>query len=235
MKIYITMAGESSRFKKAGFSLPKFMLTVKGKTIFEWSMESLSDWFDRYEFVFILREHSSFVETMCNKLGIVDYSIRVLKSLTLGQAETVYHVLPETDEAIAIYNIDTYVKNLSQSDMDELVDGIIPVFSAEGDHWSFIEFDQNYIITQIQEKVRISEWATVGFYYFRSSNDYKKYYEATFNSQFKGEYYISYIYQSMIRANKRLKTTFIDPTNLVPLGTPAECQAFDLEFMKNNL
>ena len=41
MEIVITMAGLGSRFRKAGYNMPKFMIEAKGRTLFEWSMESL--------------------------------------------------------------------------------------------------------------------------------------------------------------------------------------------------
>ena len=41
MTIVITMAGLGSRFRKAGYNVPKYMIEAHGKTLFEWSMESL--------------------------------------------------------------------------------------------------------------------------------------------------------------------------------------------------
>lgn len=43
MTIIITMAGLGSRFKKAGYNCPKYMIEAKGKTLFDWSMDSLLD------------------------------------------------------------------------------------------------------------------------------------------------------------------------------------------------
>ena len=39
--IVIPMAGEGKRFKENGILEPKFMIKVKDKTLFEWSMDSL--------------------------------------------------------------------------------------------------------------------------------------------------------------------------------------------------
>ena len=41
MTIVITMAGLGSRFRKAGYEMPKYMIEDHGKTLFDWSMESL--------------------------------------------------------------------------------------------------------------------------------------------------------------------------------------------------
>ena len=39
--VVITMGGLGSRFRKAGYTMPKYMICAKGKTLFEWSLESL--------------------------------------------------------------------------------------------------------------------------------------------------------------------------------------------------
>ena len=39
--VVITMGGLGSRFRKAGYTVPKYMIEAKGKTLFEWSMISL--------------------------------------------------------------------------------------------------------------------------------------------------------------------------------------------------
>lgn len=51
MTIIITMAGLGSRFRRAGYNCPKYMIEAKGKTLFDWSMDSLVDYnknVDRY-------------------------------------------------------------------------------------------------------------------------------------------------------------------------------------------
>lgn len=41
MTIIITMAGMGMRFRNAGYTVSKYMIEAKGKTLFEWSMDSL--------------------------------------------------------------------------------------------------------------------------------------------------------------------------------------------------
>ena len=41
MEIVITMGGLGSRFRKAGYHMPKNMIQAKGRTLFGWSMISL--------------------------------------------------------------------------------------------------------------------------------------------------------------------------------------------------
>ena len=73
MTIVITMAGLGSRFRKAGYTVPKYMIEARGKTLFEWSMESLAGFADEDNlYVFIVRREdqaSSFISDMCGKMG----------------------------------------------------------------------------------------------------------------------------------------------------------------------
>lgn len=39
--VVITMGGLGSRFRKIGYTIPKYMIEARGKTLFEWSMISL--------------------------------------------------------------------------------------------------------------------------------------------------------------------------------------------------
>ena len=117
MTIVITMAGLGSRFRKAGYNVPKYMIEAHGKTLFEWSMESLEG-FDLKSntCIFIVRKEddaSGFITTTCKKLGISDVRVVELDYLTDGQATTAMLAAKEwdKDDSLMIYNIDTYVWN----------------------------------------------------------------------------------------------------------------------------
>ena len=52
LTVLITMAGLGSRFRKVGYTVPKYQIEAHGKTLFEWSMESLKG-FENPENVYI--------------------------------------------------------------------------------------------------------------------------------------------------------------------------------------
>ena len=57
MTIVITMAGLGSRFAKAGYTVPKYMIEAHGKTLFDWSMESLKGYnTEDTQYIFIVRK-----------------------------------------------------------------------------------------------------------------------------------------------------------------------------------
>ncbi len=53
--IVIPMAGMSSRFFKAGYTQPKYMLEAHGQTLFEHSVNSFAAYFASTPFLFIVR------------------------------------------------------------------------------------------------------------------------------------------------------------------------------------
>ena len=91
MTIVIPMAGLSSRFAKAGFTLPKYMLYVKDRSLFNLSVSSFSKYFNSCEFVFIARDvydTPRFIDEECKLLGIKKFQV-VVTEPTRGQSETV--------------------------------------------------------------------------------------------------------------------------------------------------
>ena len=56
MQIVVTMAGQGSRFRKVGYTVPKHEIEVRGKSLFEWAMLSLKDFVDE-AFIFVVRKN----------------------------------------------------------------------------------------------------------------------------------------------------------------------------------
>ena len=116
--VVITMGGLGSRFRKMGYTVPKYMIEAKGKTLFEWSMISLEGYReDVNQFIFIAmadetNDVRAFIEDKCSRIGVSDYHIILLDYLTDGQATTAKLASEfwNPDNALLIYNIDTYVE-----------------------------------------------------------------------------------------------------------------------------
>ena len=110
------MAGLSRRFTEAGFNLPKYMLYVRNKSLFNLAVSSFGSYFKTEKFIFIARDvygTKEFIIKECEILGISSFEIVILNELTRGQAETVYLGLMESDledtEPILILNFLLYV------------------------------------------------------------------------------------------------------------------------------
>lgn len=235
MTVIITMAGMGSRFRKAGYDCPKYMIKAKGKTLFEWSMDSLIG-YNHYvsKYVFVVRKEDkaeNFIREKMHKYGINDVEIVEIDYLTDGQATTCMLAVPYCDlnDAIMVYNIDTYVEPYEMKYEDISGDGNIPCFHAEGEHWSFVKLDQNGKAVEVREKKRISDNCTLGAYYFSSASLYKSLYEEYYKDDSKmekNEKYIAPLYNFMIEKGMSVTISIVDKQKVHVLGTPEELQEF---------
>jgi hypothetical protein len=234
MNIVITMGGLGERFRKAGYTVPKYEIEARGKSLFEWSMLSLKDfWQER--FIFLVRAEDrakSFIEEQCKKLGVENIYIVELDHLTKGQAETAMyaHEYWDAEASMLIYNIDTYVEpgHLKMSDMTG--DGAIPCFYAEGTHWSFVRLDESGHVVEVREKERISDHCSLGAYYFRSCNLYADLYRRFYveGSPEISEQYIAPMYNVLLADGGDVRLIEIAREAVHVLGTPAELKMFDV-------
>ena len=237
LDIVITMAGLGFRFRKAGFKIPKYMIEVKGKTLFEWSMLSLSAFKETTnQIIFIvmkdqLMDETAFIKKACQKLTIDNYHIICIDYLTDGQATTA--MLGERywqpNNGLLIYNIDTYVEPGCMKPSDFHGDGFIPCFVASGNHWSFARADNNFLVSEVREKERISDFCTIGAYYFKSCQLYKDIYDKYYSNDQKlekGEKYIAPLFNELIDRGHNVYLNVIDSSRVKVLGTPEEVQVF---------
>ena len=108
-------------------------------------------------------------------------------------------------------------------------DGHIPCFHADGDHWSFAKLDENGRVTEVREKVRISDNCTLGAYYFSSAGLYQQMYKeyyADSSRMERNEKYIAPIYNYMIEKGLPVTISIVDSERVHVLGTPEELQVF---------
>lgn len=230
--IVIPMVGASSRFFKAGYDRPKYQLPLWGETVFYWVMHSFSNYFDKQSFLFIVRDDydsKKFVEKESYRLGIIDFLIVTLDSMTQGQADTVAQGMKEvnTQEPITIFNIDTLRYNFELPNFVNECDGYLEVFRGEGDHWSFVRPGSELKALRTTEKERISDLCSNGLYHFATKELFlSAFKDATENNiKSKGEYYVAPLYNYLINLDKDIRYLEISLSDIDFCGTPDEYQA----------
>ncbi|MUK67934.1 glycosyltransferase family 2 protein [Aliivibrio fischeri] len=237
--IVIPMAGLSSRFFKAGYTQPKYMLEAHGETLFAHAVLSFKTYFETQTFLFIVRdvyETPAFVEEECKKLGITSYKVIILNQETRGQAETVALGLSKTeqekDEDLTIFNIDTFRPNFIFPELDKLGDGYLEVFRGTGDNWSFAkpESATSTKVILTTEKDPVSDLCSTGLYYFKTLNDfffaYNSYLEKPVIEWAKGELYIAPLYNELITENRDIHYHLIERDEVIFCGVPSEYDDF---------
>lgn len=235
--VVITMGGLGSRFRKMGYTVPKYMIEAKGRTLFEWSMISLEGYAEevsRYIFIALRDDKEDvekFINEKCAEMNLPEYHVILLDHLTDGQATTA--TLAEKywnpDHALLIYNIDTYVEAGEMNSGELKGDGFIPCFQAEGDQWSFVRLDDAGRVVEIKEKERISNYCTLGAYYFKTCRLYKRLYDEYYGRPrelVNGEKYVAPLYEHLLFKGGEIYISDVAPERVHVLGTPEELQTF---------
>ncbi len=233
MTIVIPMAGLSSRFMKAGYTLPKYMLYVKNKSLFRLAVESFEKYFETVRFVFIARDvfdTERFIKEECELLGIKEFSVVMLDQPTRGQAETVIKGVEgagiKDDESILIFNIDTFRPGFSFPEKIKEWDGYLEVFEGSGANWSYAktESDDSTRVIETAEKQEISTHCSTGIYYFKKAGEFVAAYNENLVNPIKGvpELYVAPLYNFLIRDGKNIHIDIIPRTSVIFCGVPQE-------------
>ena len=234
------MAGRGSRFAEVGYTVPKPLIDVKGRPMYSWAMESLPlHAAKRVVFVCLLDHLTDLSLEQDIKMRYSKFNpvIIPLNKVTEGQACTVLEAREyiDNDEPLIIYNADTYCVSSSDdtyTNLSEDVDGVISVFHAEGDKWSFARMDETGRVIETAEKRRISAWATTGLYHFTHGRDFVAHAEEMIkaNERVNNEFYVIPVYNRMIADSANIRCDIAQEVWV--LGTPEDLAHFEEHYKR---
>jgi dTDP-glucose pyrophosphorylase len=235
MNFVIPMAGRGQRFSDAGYTVPKMLIEAHGKTLLEWSIDSLPLHLCSCLVCILLDEHdrqynlsSHITRLYGNK---VEIRFLYLSQVTRGQAETVLLAksLVNEDKDLVVFNIDTYFHSdtLAEKLLREDVDGVLGAFESTEPRFSFaVVNEQTGFVSKTAEKEVISHHALTGLYHFKRPDDFFD--AASFyihnDIRVNSEFYIAPMYNHLIAQGKKY---IVDPVREHHiLGTPEELNHF---------
>lgn len=241
MKVVIPMAGRGSRFADQGKSVPKPLIPVAGEPMISWALKSLES-LSFSEIIFIaLKQHNidfSIDQTLSNICKWPHKTI-LIDHVTEGQLCTVLAAKKylNTDEDFLISSSDTYVVSNLNRDIhkkSEDCHGIISVADLPGDRWSFARTDCEGNVVEVAEKIRISNHASTGLYYFSRGYEFVDEAEKLISNQEKtrGEYYVIPLYLKFIQRGYKIRLSLA--SEVWDMGNPEALDAFEnhLNFTK---
>jgi HAD superfamily hydrolase (TIGR01509 family) len=240
VNILIPMAGRGSRFATQNFVQPKPLIDVAGRSMISWVVNNVDSDLIEARFIFlVLREHdqehglTSFLKALKPNVDVV-----YVDAVTEGAACTTLLArrLIDNDTPLLIANSDQYVEwsaddywrrmasQLDSSDGDVLCFHI--PMEANDTKWSYAAVDGGGRVTDIQEKVVISENATVGYYYWRRGSQYVTLTDAMIAKDVRvnGEFYVAPVYNEGVAAGLTFRLSFCD--KMWGLGVPHDLTRF---------
>ncbi|HTU24670.1 MAG TPA: glycosyltransferase family 2 protein [Pirellulales bacterium] len=238
MNIVMPMAGRGHRFVEAGFDVPKPLIDVRGRPMYAWATDGLPlDEANRLIFI-CLAEHlaSRALEAdITSRYGTRRPVIVSLDEVTQGQACTVLTARQwiDNDEPLLIFNADTYCPTTVAAAARRFgpqTAGILDLFEAPGEKWSFARLGEGDRVLETAEKRRISDWASTGLYYFRRGRDFVRHAQAMIdaNDRSGNEFYVAPIYNRLIAAGEDVRGNRVDEVWV--LGTPQDLARFEREY-----
>lgn len=228
------MAGRGSRFAGAGFEQPKPLITIADRPMLAWAMASLMG-LHASKLIFVaLREHESGygVRKIVHESIGPSAQVILLDDVTEGQLCTVLAAreLINCDEDLLIASSDTYIVSNVLSDIQSRTSkchGMISVAQMPGDHWSFARVDKTGAVVEVAEKVRISNHASTGLYYFSNGREFVAVADEIISNRekTKGEYYVISVFQKYIERGWRVEIS--SATEMWDMGTPQALADFE--------
>lgn len=243
LNIVIPMAGRGSRFQEAGYTFPKPLIDVLGKTMIEVVVDNLRPQCD-HRFVFICqKEHYDKYDLYHILQNATQDKFEVVKinGITEGAACTVLMAAQyiDNDADLFIANsdqvVDIKIDDFITAGRENKKDGLIMTFKASHPKWSYARVDQTGKVMEVAEKKLISDKATVGIYYFGQGKDYVRGAQQMIEKDIRtnNEFYVCPVYNELILANKNVYIYDIPVEKMHGLGTPEDLNAF-LSWTKEN-
>lgn len=231
INVLIPMAGAGSRFANAGYTFPKPLIEIFGRSMIEVVVRNLNI---EGRFIFLVqKEHNDkYHLEQYTRLLKPGSEIVVVDGVTDGAARTALlaEEMIDCDTPLLIANSDQFVQWDSNEILYQLsspgCDGGIVTFSSTHPKWSFARVDEGGWVTEVAEKNPISDVATTGIYYWKRGSDFVKYAHQMIekDARTNGEFYICPVYNEAIRDGLRIRSRSVE--RMWGLGTPEDLTAF---------
>lgn len=237
MNIIIPLAGKGERFVKEGYSVPKPMIPIFHKTMLEHVIDHLSIQQNQHQIFILYRsdlDKFDFKNYYQEKYPNIHF-IQVPE--TKGAAETLYIGIDQMkkqklhyDEKTLVIDCDTFYTKDIISIFDQMNHNLVFCTKKENEKpiYSYIKMNEENIIQQIAEKVKISDYANTGAYAFQKMDELQKYCKYVLDHQitFNNEPYTSCVISEMIKDNHIFQGYELNDSDVYVVGTPKQLKDY---------
>ena len=243
MIIIIPIGGIGQRFKDNGYTKPKALINIFGKSIISYLLESLNIVEIDYIYIPYNKEYKQYnLEKFLKKqYPHISFNFYCLEKNTRGAAETINIALNNLNEPRNIPIICLDCDSFYHCDIISQWNGENNIFTFEDRNenpiYSYLKKNDYNEILDIKEKEKISNNACSGAYGFKSINELKKYTLKIIegNIKQKSEFYISGVIKEMINDGIVFINILIEKKNFVQLGIPNDVEKFKTDIIIKNI
>ena len=235
LHIIMPMAGEGSRFAKAGWKTPKPLIELKGIPLFQRAISSVAiDGVDmKYSFI-VRQEHidNQHIDQLIKDI-LPEARIFSVKKTTRGAVETclVAEAGIDDDDAIVVMDCDLEFRSIAYNKLvsdalsvpaGEADGGALVSFESDNPRYSYAQVDDQGCVIRTAEKEPISNHALCGAYFFGSGKDFKRIAHQLLDdgTHGKAEFYVSLLYNYLLAEGKTVRLATMEEYH--SYGTPEE-------------
>jgi capsule biosynthesis phosphatase len=239
MKYILLCGGIGSRYNN--YSLPKPLNYIYGKHMIEYTIANIpSD--EIYIIYNVFLDQYHFKEIIINKFKSKIIHFSCVEYLTRGAVETAYvgiqqfrHLLVGDTENIVFIDNDNLhqLSNLNHHYETSFIG--YGIDETEKSNYSFIQIGHDNIVTNIEEKRKISNYFCCGLYGFANTSQFIKYAKLSLytDSKTNNEFYFSQLYKTMLPEGERILPVYIEKTQHI--GSYKELTNHTLDLVKPKL
>ena len=239
INVVIPAAGEGSRFANAGWQAPKPFIDIAGKAMIEAVLENVVTP-DSKPICIVRKNHLDAFPGGIEVLRRRNAIVLDVDALTEGTACTILlarkyidcevPLLVANSEQIVDFDCQEFLEDARRRSLD----GSILVFRdpSRNPKWSFAAVNERGYVTEVAEKVPISDLATVGLYYFARGSEFVR---AALdmivaNDRVNHEFYTCPVYNYLIRDGLRVGVYEVSANRMNGLGTPDDLQSYIIKY-----
>lgn len=230
LQILIPAAGRGTRFNGSEFIEPKPLIYWNNKNMIQHVVENFSK--DINNLIVIKREEHDYELNNDVKIISIDYT-------TDGPASTcaLSKDIINLDDELIITNCDQIIKDWNQDlflSYARKYDGVLGCFISNSPKNSYVKVNDDNLVTEVKEKVVISNIATNGLHYWKKAKYFFESYQKMVNNNDKtnNEFYVAPTYNYLLSESYKIGIYMFNQH--YPIGTPEDLKKyFENESIKN--
>lgn len=234
LRIVVPMGGEGRQFFEHGYTFPKPLIEIDGRSMIELVVENLTPRVP-HQFVFVCRKQHLDEYALTDVLRLLSPTCQVIpmQGPTAGALCSVLLGIEgdDRDDDLLVANADQVLQmsidDFIQDAKTREADGAIVTFPSTHPKWSYVRLEGDQVVAAA-EKRPISPHATAGLYYFRTISAFVEGAESMIlkNATLKNEFFVCPVYNELVLKGKRILVYPLQRSDVHSLGTPEDVERY---------